>query len=159
MSLNMTDNSDIPRKLNSQEHDELLAVYQSAIGDIAFFKSQQFTLTNYAILVYVAILGVAKLLKDAGRLATAEAVILFLSALVVLLLGLFVLSELQVSLQEGRGRLERCIDNFSKQIEKRIFQTPVRAEDKQSLTNLFRSILVFGFLAVVWILWIWNCGI
>ncbi len=155
----MTDNSDIPRKLNSQEHDELLAVYQSAIGDIAFFKSQQFTLTNYAILVYVAILGVAKLLKDAGRLATAEAVILFLSALVVLLLGLFVLSELQVSLQEGRGRLERCIDNFSKQIEKRIFQTPVRAEDKQSLTNLFRSILVFGFLAVVWILWIWNCGI
>lgn len=155
----MADPSNPSGELTDHEHAELLSVYQSAIADITFFKSQQFTLTNYGILIYVAIVGVAGILKEGSRLESAETIVLLITALVVLLIGILVLGSLETALQKGRGRLERCVDHFSERIKTCVFQTTVRAEDKPSLVNLFRAVFVLGFLAVAWVLWVWNCGI
>lgn len=147
------------RTLNAEEHSELLAVYQTVIADIRYWKSQQWNVTNYAVLLYVAVLGTGKILKDGGVLVSTSVAALILFGFIVLLLALYVLGELEGSLKKSRGRLERVLTNFAQSIREEIFENVLRAQDKTTLIRLFQFVVASGFLTVVTILWTWKCGI
>jgi len=152
-------NSSAPRELGTKEHTELLAVYQVIIGDIAFWKSQQWKVTNYSILVYVAILGTAKIFDDANVLVTVSTVVLLLLGFAVLLLSFYVLNELEQSLKKSRERLERIVQSFMPYTRQDILQHSVSTQGKPTLIRMFRFIVAVGFLIVLSILWVWMCGI
>jgi hypothetical protein len=47
--------------ITDSERQELLALYQVTAQDLAFFKGQQWTLTNYTSVALAAIVGIAQL--------------------------------------------------------------------------------------------------
>ena len=148
-----------PRTLSPEEHSELLAVYQTVIADIRYWKSQQWSVTNYAVAIYIAVLGTGKILKDGGAVFSTSVAILILFAFIVLLSALYVLDELEASLKKSRGRLERVLTHFAQSIREEIFDNVLREQDKTTLIRLFQFVVTSGFLTVVTILWVWQCGI
>ncbi len=52
-------------ELTDREFEEVKLLYNVTVADLAFFKRQQWIVTNYAVLVYAALTAVgAKLLPD-----------------------------------------------------------------------------------------------
>lgn len=115
----MMNNSPASEKLDYMEHSELLAIYNA---DIAFIKSLQWKVTNYAILAYGATIGTAKIVKDTGHYTTMSFAILPLLTLVVFSLGSYILSNLESSLKEGRSHLGKVIKEFTPNNTRTIIQ-------------------------------------
>ena len=155
----MNTESENSEKFDDSEHSELLAIYGVTISDIAFFKSQQWKATNYAVLIYAAVLGTAKLVSSAGDLTNISFGLLFLMALLTLLQGLYVLNELESSLSARRVRLDLIIHLFAEKIYESFYKNSLPPEDKSSLIWLFRTVLIIGFLIDVWILILWKYSI
>jgi len=155
---NMTNNTSNTRKLSDRGHSELLAVYNDTVSSIAFFKSQQWNTTNYAVLIYAAVIGTAKIVLDAGYFSTIPFSILFLPALLILLYGLYILEKLESSLQDKRNRLEKIVLLFEKDIKDQLFEDSPPPSEKTTLIHFFRLIMSTGFLIDVSILFLWKCG-
>src|SRR6266545_716215 len=80
-----------------------------SVADIAFFKQQQWSTTNYALSIHAALLVIAyQLLTDkTERLATWQGWLLVVLAWSVCVIGLAVVQRLQSSILGRRTRLER----------------------------------------------------
>lgn len=142
-------------ELTERGHSELLAIYNASVSAIAFVKSQQWKATNYAILLYVAVIGTAKIVKDAGDFSTVSFRILFLLVLLIFLYGLHILEKLEKSLIEERIHSDKIVTLFDKNIREELFKDIMPASEKTTLIILFRLILIIGFLIDVWILILW----
>jgi hypothetical protein len=98
------------------DHEELRLLYQVSVADIAFFKQQQWSTTNYALSIHAALLVIAyQLLTDkTERLATWQGWLLVVLAWSVCVIGLSVVQRLQSSILGRRTRLERVRAKFGK---------------------------------------------
>lgn len=150
----MTDISN--EKMDDKTHSELLNVFNATISDISFFKTQQWKALNYIALIYVGIVGVAKIFRDEEAFSTDLFSVLFLVSFGVFLAGLHVLSELESSLKSKRARLERIVKEFSKKIQDDIYQDMAQPHEKVTLIYLHYLILVLAFMAVAWVLLLWK---
>jgi len=103
---------DINKSISDEERQELLTHYQVTTQDLAFFKSQQWTLTNYAVIGLAAIAGVSQL--DSIHLNPCTQLLLSAVALLVSLIAGWVLWKLHGSIEERRDRLERTYAKLSK---------------------------------------------
>lgn len=107
MGDSMTNNS----KTNDREHQELTALYQVTAQDLAQFKSQQWTLANYTILAFAAIIGVSKF-PDL-KLDLCGSFLLCLVASVIFGLAVHILWQLKTSSDVRRNRLKCIKENYS----------------------------------------------
>lgn len=145
-----------------KQEDELRILYTSCVTEIAAFKLQQWHITNYAILLYVAIAGMPRIL---GSLNQIEYFVLFVSALAVLCTGWFVLGMLGDSIQIRRSRQTECRKKFTAgfmyawRYGKSESEVPDSPNEKPNLLWLFRSILIVGFAATLWLLIRYACSI
>lgn len=128
-----------------------------AAADIAFYKQQQWHATNYGALLYAAIVAAAKLVSP--PVSPPELGILWLTALGVLLAGLYVIHDLDKSLSRSRDRLPAARKYFNKEISLRAYacggdpeDALMKAVEKPSLRRLFQLALVVGFVLTTWIL-------
>lgn len=98
------------------DQEELRLLYQVSVADIAFFKQQQWSTTNYALSIHAALLVIAyQLLGDrTDRLATWQGWLLVVLAWSVCIIGLAVVQRLQTSVLGRRTRLERVRSKFGK---------------------------------------------
>ncbi len=96
-----------------KQGDELRILYTSCVTEIASFKQQQWQVTNYAILLYVAIAGMPRIL---GSLNQFEYFVLFVAALAVLSAGWFVLEMLADSIQIRRSRQTEVRKTFTAEL-------------------------------------------
>lgn len=103
----MTDES----QLSDLEHQELTALYQVTVQDLAQFKSQQWTLANYTILAFVAIVGVSKFPEL--HLGLYGSVLLCLVATAIFGMGVYILWQLKSSIDVRRKRLSRIRAKYS----------------------------------------------
>lgn len=145
-----------------KQEDELRILYTSCVTEIASFKQQQWQITNYAILLYVAIAGMPRIL---GSLNQVEYFVLFVATLAVLSAGWFVLGMLADSIHIRRSRQTEARKTFTTEFMhawrygKSESEVPDTPKEKPNLLWLFRSILVVGFAATCWLLIRYACSI
>jgi hypothetical protein len=88
----------------SSDQEQLQMLYQITVSDLAYFKTQQWNVTYYALLIEAALVGFAKVLSppltllDRGLLAGLS--------VVAAVAALFVLNKLQQSIEVRQSRLD-----------------------------------------------------
>jgi hypothetical protein len=138
-------------ELSEREHQELTTLYQATVSDLAFFKSQQWTITNYALLAFGSVIAV-RYIPGIAFGSCGKAILCIVATVVYFLAG-WLLWRLKESIEVRRERLERIFAEFTKKFR------DVRGEKKQvSATEVFiflSLVLTFG-IAIVW--WVILCG-
>ena len=138
-------------KNSKTEAEELRMLYQITIDDIRYAKRQQWAITYYGLLLITGILGFYKLIQSSKtNIACFEKGILFALAVLIALMGTWILCTFQKSLCEYRERLVRIInkkENFSKKFKDALGDI---SRDYTSFYYYFGSI-VFPFILILWI--------
>lgn len=135
----------------SSEHDreELRLLYQITVSDLSYFKTQQWSVTNYALLLFAGVVGTAQLLKPG--LEASDRAILVGATLAAGLSALFVLSKLQKSVQVRQSRLDTVRGQFTE-----AFHFAWAAEDKGKerfhAIHLLRVAVIVGAILVTWLI-------
>jgi hypothetical protein len=131
----------------TSDREELRLLYQVTASDLTFFKSQQWSVTNYALLLLAGIVGLANMLKP---LTTLDRSLLAAATLVVAAAALVVLTKLQTSIGVRQSRLEAIRSKFSDS-----FHFAWAAEDKgEDLVHhmhLLRVAVIGGAVAISWV--------
>ena len=133
--------------LKDEERDELLSLYQVTTQDLAFFKSQQWTLTNYGLASLAILVGVPSYasvsLSWNAKLCLGAALIL------VAALTIFVLYRLHRSIIERRDRLERIYSRMSL-----AFQDARGSKPRVGALEMLLVLIIFIVLGVGLSLWL-----
>ena len=88
-------------ELTSEERKDLHLLYQVTTQDLAFFKTQQWSITNYTFLIYAGLVGLDQLLKGSGTTSVVLAVV----ALFAAASAIYLLWRLEISIKGRRARL------------------------------------------------------
>jgi len=102
-------------QINDNEREELLALYQVTTQDLAFFKSQQWAITNYVLVAFAAIVGIPQL--AGSSVGSCARLLLCFAATVTAVLGFWVLFRLKRSIDERRARLDRIFARLSSEFQ------------------------------------------
>ena|SRR5688572_22539829 len=132
----------------ASHREELMLLYQITVGDLSYFKTQQWAVANYAFLLLAGITGVHQL---AGAVTSFERIGLAALALSVAIVVLVVLTKLQTSIRVRQARLEATRKSFSL-----AFKDAWAAETKgpelvHAIWFLYGAV-VLGALIVVWLI-------
>jgi hypothetical protein len=97
--------------LKQLSHEELRLLYQVTVNDLAYFKTQQWSVTNYALLVLAGLVAAAQILRP--NIAPLERVGLTCLAVLSAFGTLVVLAKLRRSISVRQARLDALRDSFS----------------------------------------------
>lgn len=127
--------------------DELRLLYEVTVSDLTYFKTQQWSVTNYSLLLFAAVVGAAQFLKPAP--SQWERVVLGIIALVVASAACTVLWKLQQSVRVRQARLSAARSHFS-----RAFQRAWLAESKgpEYVHSIY---FLYGAVWIAWALCSW----
>jgi len=141
----MTDNA--AGALVESDRQELRLLYQVSVADIAFFKSQQWSTTNYAVGAYAALLIIVyQWLPSPPRPWQIWPLIVLGWAICVA--GFAMVSRLQNSILGRRTRLKRVRANFGAPFEE-AWSIPKASDDTYWLLYAF---LFVGAGIVTWLI-------
>ena len=130
-------------------HDELLMLYQVTVGDLASFKTTQWTTTNYAFLLFAGIIGVRQVSGESIQLASR---LLFVALAVTVAFGvLVVLQKLQDSIEVRQARLTSIRPHFSTAFNE-AWQAKQKAREYIGSVWLLRIAVVAGVVISSWLL-------
>lgn len=134
--------------MSDEERQELLALYQVTTQDLAFFKSQQWTLLNYTLVGFAALAGIVHL----EYVAATDSIkyLLCIAAFVVCGIGFWVEGHLHGSIEERRDRLERVFLKLSDAFKEARGNKP-KVSAKEMLIFI-RIVIVTGFLLACWVI-------
>lgn len=140
-----------PMGNETEEKADLRLLYQCSVSDIAFFKKQQWKVTNYGLLLYAVIVAVPKILRR--ELFGYEYIVLFLIADLIYIAGLYVLISLDESLKKSRKRLIAAKHRMSPSFIEiwRADSDYQEPEKKESLLWVFISVMTMGLVFVAWL--------
>jgi hypothetical protein len=96
--------------LTEHDHEELLLLYSSSVSELAAFKQQQWSVTNYTLVVNAALVAAGQIIGDCVR--TSERFLLLSLVVISAALGLRVLYLLQCSIRARRDRLTKTREFF-----------------------------------------------
>jgi hypothetical protein len=96
--------------LQQSDRDELQLLYQVTTTDIAYFKTQQWAVTYYCLLVDAALVGIAQLLHP--NLGSPERILLSALAILAAVSALVILKKLEYALSVRHKRLGQIRDLF-----------------------------------------------
>jgi len=143
-----------------QKNDELRVLYSACVSEIDSFKKQQWQITNYGLLLYAAIVSIAKLL---GTLNQVEYFVLFTAAFIIVASGWYLVGVLADSIQVRRKRLTETRKQFTSEFMrawrygKTEAEVPDEPEEKLQLLWFFRAVFLVGFGAACWLLVRFAC--
>ena len=131
----------------SHEQEELRMLYQITVGDLAYFKSQQWNVTYYALLIEAAFVGVGQVLGVG--LNRSDRVLLCALAAVTACAVLYMLNKLQSSIALRDARLEAVRLGLSQAFQ---HAWGVQQKPESKVPNL---ILLQGGIVITTLLTIW----
>lgn len=134
----------------NNSNEELRLLYQTSVAELEFFKRQQWSVTNYALLLYAAIVGVMQLLT--GNIGSVEKLSLCLIASVVGLLGAYILWVLNNSIDVRKARLDAMHSHFTDSFRK-VWSIQEKPEEALSIYVLLLIIIAVGVSAVWWLVY------
>jgi hypothetical protein len=146
----MTETSQVDR-----EHSELLLLYETSVSEIASFKQQQWTTTNYTLLVQAGLVAVGQILGNKmqdNEMQSSEKFILSILIALTAAFGLTVLSKLHHSIMARRDRLCRAREHFGEPF-KSARSVPKGRDPVSRILSVTQVIgaLVAGWLVIVWL--------
>jgi hypothetical protein len=103
----------VPAKV---ENDELRLLYQVSVADLAFFKQQQWSIANYALLLYAALAGAVKLLQPPIR--AQEPIVLCVLVVVTAIAASVVLWKQEAAIGIRRARLLALRNEFTERFNR-----------------------------------------
>lgn len=95
--------------------EELRMLYQITVSDLAYFKTQQWSVTNYALVLMAGLIGVAQFLMPSFGCSDRIALIVLVAA--VAISSAVVLFKLQHSIKVRQSRLKAARGNFSESFQ------------------------------------------
>lgn len=129
--------------------DGQMMLYQITVEDLAYFKSQQWTLTNHAFLLLASILGIRELLMK--PIAKWENYILIFLALTISAAAIIILNKLQESIVVRQARLDAAREKLGLE-----FYSTWAAKNKSKeyihAIYILRGALIAGGIIVCWLL-------
>lgn len=131
-----------------QSSEELRLLYQASVTELEFFKRQQWSVTNYALLLYAAIIGVTQLLTE--NIGQAEKLVLCLVATAVATSGGYILLVLNNSIDVRKARIAMIRKNFSVLFHG-AWSAKEKAEEALSVYRLLLAVVIIGAVAVWWL--------
>jgi hypothetical protein len=133
--------------------DELQLLYQVSTADLAYFKTQQWAVTYYCLLVDAALVGVAQLLHQG--LSSLERLVLGTLAFLAALSALVILTKLETSIDVRHKRLEAIRKRFSADFMEAWRAGGKREEYIHSIYILYGGVILTTLLT----LWLVACRI
>ena len=139
-------------QITEHERAELLALYQVTTQDLVFFKSHQWSLTNYGLVALAAITGVRQLASV--KVTPCVAALLCIAAILLTLLTGWLLWRLHGSIEERRSRLARIYDRLSHE-----FRAARGIKKSVSAWEMILPLLALLTLALALTIWLVVSGI
>jgi hypothetical protein len=136
---------------NNTEQQEWHLIYQVSVQDIAFFKGQQWLVTNYGLLLYAAVVGIASLLRS----SLTEAERWVLTALVWAIAGsaLYMVWSLDRAIGAARARLAAARDRFTDNVRNTLdAQKQARCTPRADVSVLLTIVLAVAGAIISWLL-------
>jgi uncharacterized membrane protein len=137
--------------LRQKAEEELRLLYQVSVQDLAFFKGQQWLITNYGILLYATLVGIPQIPNLS--LKPCERLILCLLATALAGTGVFLLWKLERSINARRDRLRKIFKTFTKSFCL-AWKSKYKDPDAPTTSIMLGCILVIGAGAVWWLVYI-----
>jgi len=148
------DNGGEDNGLGPEAHGELLQLYSVTCQDLAFFKRQQIAVTNYGILLYLALVGVWSHLKITHSPETVIAIALdAILVLAAMAATLWWTRALQKAIDRRRLRLDNTFREFSEVFnECRVKETDEPKEYPQDFHWLLYAVVILGAVLSILVL-------
>jgi hypothetical protein len=131
----------------AEHREELMLLYQVTVGDLTYFKTQQWAVTNYAFLLLAAVVGLHQVLKTTSAL---EQFLLIVLALAIGLVTLVVLHKLQTSVRVRQSRLEATRKSFSAAFNE-AWAAEIKGLELIHSIMFLRAAVAIGTLIVCWL--------
>jgi hypothetical protein len=126
-----------------------MMVYQVTVGDLTYFKSQQWSLTNHCFLLLVGLLGARQLLGKPIALWELWALVALVACVVVA--GITLINKIQDSIVVRQARLDAAREKLGLE-----FYTTWAAKAKSTeyvhAVWILRGALTIGGIVVCWLL-------
>jgi hypothetical protein len=134
--------------VTSAEEEDLRMLYQITVSDLSYFKSQQWNVTYYALLIEAAFVGVGQVLGQS--LTVSDRAVLCCLAVASAISALYVLGKLQRSISVRDSRLEAIRATLTEAFH-RAWAARHKAEEKVPNVFLLRGGIVITTLLTVWL--------
>jgi len=136
---------------DSTEHQELLLLYQITVNDLAYFKSQQWSVANHCFLLFAALAGASRLLGDTITNFDLAAITILVFA--IALVGLLVIWKLQRSIHVREARLVAARNQLS-EVFKKAWSAKEKGESVIKVVWFLYLALIIGPLIVCRIIYV-----
>lgn len=136
---------------NDTEQQEWRLIYQASVQDIAFFKGQQWRVTNYGLLLFAAVVGIANL----RGISLTETVRWVLTALVWAVAGssLYMVWNLDSAIKNARARLAAALKSFTQNVRNALDdQRQARCTHHADVSVLLTIVLAVAGAITSWLL-------
>ncbi len=136
--------------MSDRDHEELRMLYGITVTDLSYFKQQQWSVTNYALLAEAGLIGIAQLLGE--PLPVADRGVLACLAVAAAVVALFVLNKLQRSVSLRQARLDAVRETLGDPF-KRAWAAKHKPEDAVQSVLLLRGGILVTAALTVWLVW------
>lgn len=144
---------------NKKQYDALELLYTDSIENIRLYKQQQFSITNYAIATYVAIVALFDRLKNPTDF---EKGLLTSVAIVVFTVGTALIFSFHCSMVGSRKRMAKIRESFDDRSKEawNAHDKPDHASCRHNIVIAITltGVLLLGALAVWWTIYTSGCG-
>ena len=131
------------------DRDELRLLYEVTVSDLTYFKTQQWSVANYCMLSYAALVGVATLLRADLRLG--ERIALVTLALATCISTLIVLSKLQTSISIRQTRLDALRESLGTAYV-RAWSSEYKPRERIHAVHMLQAAVPTAFVLVGWLI-------
>jgi hypothetical protein len=137
--------------ISDHAREDLRVLYQVTSQDLAFFKQQQWSTTNYALLLQASMVGVLQL---TGATTTEwERIAACILATGVGAVGVALVATLERSITARRHRLSKVRAQLSPEFRD-AWETPAKTPDSPITALVLGSAIVLGVVVVWWVVWL-----
>jgi hypothetical protein len=156
----MDPDTNMQSDVNADEYIRL--AYQTALDDIRFFKRQQWIVTNYTVLIYGAIIAVARMISKVAGLPWFMYI-----PCVIALFSIILVFQLQNSTQNARDRKVEALEAIDPKKNNKKLRDMLDGKplgqcmlflDKYSVLILLAFVIIGGGSLTVWVLSILQCS-
>ncbi len=136
---------------------EMRLLYQNCLDRIAEQKRQQWTITYYSLLIYVALVGLAQITRDGGQLSIASAIVIGGLAIAAGSASILLIAAAQKNLVRRRRRVHEIRDNYFDPEPNKLFGSGVRVHTSFTYNwpfwSLKMAVTAIGAGLVNWVVW------
>jgi hypothetical protein len=138
-------------ELTDHAREDLRLLYQVVVQDLAFFKQQQWSVTNYVLLLQAALVGLVTQLTGSTT-KRGERIAVCVLAAILGFVGVFLLIKLEQSIKLRRVRLSNVRARLSQEFRD-CWETPAKPPESATIAVVLGAAMVLGTVIVHWLVW------